>query len=138
MHYYFLAEFPNAPTAATASAITATSALISWNISNIPSTVESYYVTYGSEPTALVLVSPSQTNGTNFYTQLLAGLNPSETYYFRVVANNEVGTIGSDIDSFMTLNGCKYHFGVALLTHEPYMFYFLSTKWTSTELYGGS
>ena len=103
----FFAEFSHAPTAITVSDITAISALISWNISNIPSTVGIYYVSYGLEPMSLTWTSPHLTSGTNFYSQLLAGLNTSRTYYFRVVALNEVGLIRSDIDNFTTLSGCK-------------------------------
>ena len=69
--------------------------------------MENYYVTYGLEPNALILVSPSQTSGSSFYFQSLAGLNPSETYYFIVVAANALGLTGSGIDSFTTLSGCK-------------------------------
>ena len=98
---------PLAPTSVTVSAITSTSAVISWTIPVIPSTVESYFVTYGLEPNALISVSPTHNSGLNAYTQLLAGLDPSETYYFRVVATNAVGSSGSDIDSFMTLSGRK-------------------------------
>ena len=112
---------PFAPTAVTVSDITSTSARISWTIPNIPSTVESYSVTYGLDPTALTSVSPPHNSGFNVYSQVLAGLDPSETYYFRVVASNTVGSSGSDIDSFMTLGGRKcITLYVALLTHKNY------------------
>ena len=105
--HFFPTGSPLAPTAVTVSAITSTSAVISWAIPIIPSTAESYFVTYGLDPSALISVSPTHNSGFNAYTQLLAGLDPSETYYFRVVASNAVGASGSDIDSFMTLSGRK-------------------------------
>lgn len=87
-----------------------TSARIRWVIPYITSTQESYYVTYGLNSSSLTLVSPSHTSGPNIssaYSQLLNDLDPSETYYFRVIASNDVGISGSDIYSFMTLSGRK-------------------------------
>ena len=89
-----------------------TSALISWTIPFITSSPETYYVIYGLAPDALTLQSSplfSGPNVTRAYSQILtcAGLDPAETYYFRVIASNDVGPTGSDIYDFVTLSGRK-------------------------------
>lgn len=92
--------------------ITQTSAQIRWTVPFITSTEETYFVTYGLNASALTLESTRHTSGPNIssvYSQLLSDLDPSDTYYFRVIASNAAGSSGSDIDSFATLNGRKYN-----------------------------
>lgn len=102
---------PRAPTTITVTDIEATSARIRWVIPYITSTPESYYVQYGLDPTSLNYHSASQiSSGLNIstaYSQLLDDLDPAETYYFSVIASNDVGIAGSDIYSFTTRSGRK-------------------------------
>ena len=55
--------------------------------------------------TTLITSGP---NVSSVYTQVLSNLDPLETYYLRVVAANDAGSAGSDIYSFMTLEGRKF------------------------------
>ena len=102
---------PRAPTDVTVSSMTAVSAVIRWTIPFIASTQETYVVTYGLDPNSLTAMTTPITSGPNVssvYTQVLSNLDPLETYYLRVVAANDAGSAGSDIYSFMTLEGRKF------------------------------
>ena len=102
---------PRAPRDVTVSSITGVSAVIRWTVPYIAFTQETYVVTYGLDPNSLTAETIPITSGPNVsivYTQMLSNLDPLETYYFRVVATNDAGSAGSDIDSFMTLEGRKF------------------------------
>ena len=90
--------------------ITATSARILWTIPFVVSTQETYSVIYGLDSSALTLQSALQYSGLNVskvYFQFLSGLDPSDTYYYRVISSNDAGATGSIVKSFMTLAGRK-------------------------------
>ena len=101
---------PRAPIEVSVSDITAISALIRWTIPFIVSTQETYYVLYALDQNSLTLQSALQMSGPNIsrvYFQLLSNLDAAETYYYRVIASNNVGETGSDLESFMTPSGRK-------------------------------
>ena len=89
------------------SHITTTSAVITWTIPFIVSTQESYVIFYGLDTTLSLQTAPynSGVNITIVFSQVLFNLDPLDTYYFKVVATNNVGSAGSDINSFTTLPG---------------------------------
>ena len=91
------------------SDITATSAVITWIIPFIVSTQESYVIFYGLDTTLSLQTSPynNDINITIVFSRPLSDLDPLDTYYFRVVATNDVGSAGSDISTFTTLPGGK-------------------------------
>ena len=106
--------------------ITATSARIQWTIPFIISTQETYYVSYGLLPDALTLQSTPQFSGSNVtvtYFQFLMGLDPADTYYFRIISTNADGETGSDLGSFTTSSGRKQNDIVCTI-----LYYVLSTN----------
>lgn len=85
-----LANVPNAPGAPTASEVTPTSMRISWTLpSNNGATLDQILLRRSSTPdfasyTDIVL-------GGSATTQVVTGLSPASTYYWRVYAHNRVG-----------------------------------------------
>ena len=101
---------PRAPLNVMVLDIMATSVRIMWTIPFVVSTQETYYVQYGLDPGFLTHQFEVQFSGPNItqtYSVFLTGLDPADTYYFRVLSTNNAGQTGSDLDSFTTDSGRK-------------------------------
>lgn len=110
VHMYTFLGAPIAPVDIEVSDIDDNSARIRWTIPFITTIEENYYVLYGLIPDQLIQTAPITSGSVNVsitYYQELSGLDPEETYYFRVISINGVGSTGSDLYSFMTLSGRK-------------------------------
>ncbi len=88
-------SIPSVPTSVSASAISSTSASVSWNApaNNGGSTITSYTIT--SSPGGITKIVNQSTGGTTTIT----GLSPGTTYTFTVYATNAVGNSFNSLDS---------------------------------------
>ena len=86
----------------------ATSATVTWLITAISYTQESYYVIYGVASDSLVTNSDTVQSTINItdtnlaYSITLMELHPFTLYYYKVVATNSYSTTESLMDSFHT------------------------------------
>ena len=104
---------PVVPTDVSVQDITRDSGNVSWIISNVAITQESYSVNYGVNMSDLEMSSESissrgesLTNQT--YSVVLENLDSVTTYYYQVVSENDFSSSTSDIYSFTTLDGGIY------------------------------
>ena len=95
-----------------------TKAEISFTVTSVAYTPETYAVTYGTSREQLNrprgnLISTNITDltfltDTNLnYTIVLENLRSTQMYYYYVVAKNTLGTTKSDLSAFTTLEPCK-------------------------------
>lgn len=105
---------PRVPVPATDVESTMTSfstVTISWSISGVAYTPETYAVKYGTNELHLTQRSAiiSSSEGTTRYSLELTQLQDSTQYYFQVESNNTVGSISSEIQTFEVQNACKIY-----------------------------
>lgn len=137
---------PVEPTELTAQDITAVSANVSFTISYVAITRETYVVMYGIDMNDLDMssdeVNSLSDDATNqSYSVVLDNLAGATTYYYQVVSENVYSTSSSDISSFTTLEG-GIHIDCLLSAHTTCTFmafsYFGSSKWCSTQFCNNS
>lgn len=105
-----LIGIPAVPTDVIADDITTDSINISWTISYVAITRETYVVMYGVNMKDLnmntdSLDSRGQTLINQSYSVVLDDLESATTYYYQVVSENDFSLSSSDIYSFTTLEG---------------------------------
>ena len=104
---------PRSPLAATSIGSIVTSfsaATISWSVSRVAYTSETYTVVYGTNRINLDQRSASirGVTGVSAYSVELTQLQHATVYYFQVESTNTVGTMRSEIGSFEVQNACKF------------------------------
>ena len=92
-------------------------ATISWSVSRVTYTSETYAVVYGTDQTNLNQRSTavSGVSGTTSYSVELTQLRHSTLYYYKVQSTNTIGTTDSEVRSFEVQNACKQFQFSALL-----------------------
>ena len=105
---------PRSPLAAASinSIVTSFStATISWSVSRVAYTPETYTVVYGTNQINLDQrsTSVSGVTGVSGYSIELTQLQHGTVYYFQVESTNSIGTTRSGIRSFEVQNACKFH-----------------------------
>ena len=103
---------PTAPVPTTNLDSTVTSfsvVTISWTVSRVAYTPETYTVVYGTSQSMLDQMSDSinSTLDTTGYSVELSRLRDSTQYYYQVESTNTVGSTYSEVGSFEIQNACK-------------------------------
>lgn len=112
MHQAFMFAGATIPTAVTniESIITSFStANISWSVSEISYTPETYTVVYGTDRLNLNArsINISDVSQTGKYSIELTQLEHSTVYFYLVESSNTVGHVNSEVHSFEVDNACK-------------------------------
>ena len=92
---------------------TGTSAIITWLIPYIASTPETYSIQYGTSADnlnlAIFATSGSDTSIVDqVYSRTVSALSYVTMYYFRMVVENDIGSVTTEILSFITAEGGEY------------------------------
>ena len=111
-HISLLFSGPASPDAAANIESTATSfstVTISWSVSRVAYTPETYTVVYGTNQLNLNQRSTTVVgaSGTTRYSVELTQLQHSTLYYFQVESTNTIGTTYSETRSFEVQNACE-------------------------------
>ena len=130
------ASLPNTPTNLQTAATDFTSVRISWDVSDIPYTPETYTILYGTDSSSLSQSSsPVHSDlplspGTQQFSVSVSGLQENIVYYFQVEAVNSVGSAQSQLGTFMIedVRKCqKSHPSPSLCFHSYISFSLLSS-----------
>ena len=91
-----------------------TQALISWIVTTIAYTAESYYIEYGQSNDSLTMMSDVVNGSTNLtsinliLSANITGLHPFTRYYYRLVASNSFATSQTAVQIFQTSEAGKW------------------------------
>ena len=116
--YYYLyigSSVPMQPTDIVHTVLSSEVAEIQWLVPAIMYTPENYTVSYGKSQALLnytsnVVVSTNNISRTNqIYSVTLNDLEANTTYYYRVVARNNIGANSSEIEEFVTALPSEYY-----------------------------
>ena len=100
---------PDAPTNLQSTVTSFSTATISWSITRVAYTPETYVVMYGTNPLDLNQRSPtiSGVSGVAEYSVGLTGLQHGTLYYYQVQSTNTIGSTSSALSSVQIQNACK-------------------------------
>ena len=99
---------PEQPIQLTHTTISSNSATVQWIVPIVAYTQETYAVNYGTSQSSLNLSSTEVTGSSDItatnqvYQLTLNGLEEDTTYFYQVVATNDVGSNSSEIATFTT------------------------------------
>ena len=120
-------KLPLSPPIVVYSEVSHTSAKISWVISAVSYTPETYFVAFGFSPNNLVFNSSLVDGSTDLtarkkiFSLMLNYLEPSTAYYVSVVAVNSYGSAESSTISFETVPLRKLTYAIVLLNTNHYV-----------------
>ena len=106
---------PNTPTILSTT-VGSTQVTISWIVTAIAYTPESYFIVYGVSNDSLSLRSSAVDGSVNLtavnlaYSATIMGLSPFTRYYYKIEARNSFTTSESDVSNFQTNQVGKYAF----------------------------